>query len=69
MTWNEAVQLSEQITSSPDAGNWHAQVMAVEHGYSVAVRQHNTHTFYFVASLHAFRDLCNQLMPSQATQR
>ena len=62
MTWDNATQLTEQIAMSPDAGNWHAQVMAVEQGYAVAMRQHNTHTFYFVSSLHEFRNLCDHLM-------
>lgn len=63
MTWEDAIQLTEQIASSPDAGNWHAQVMAAAQGYTVAMRQHNSPTFYFVTSVKEFRALCDQLMP------
>jgi hypothetical protein len=64
MTWEDAVQLVEQITASADSGNWHAHVAAVEGGYAVAVRQHNTSTSYYVSSLREFIALCDQLMIS-----
>ena len=62
MTWEDAVRLVEQITASADSGNWHAHVAAVEQGYAVAVRQHNTSTSYHVASLQEFIALCDHLM-------
>jgi hypothetical protein len=57
-----AVQLVEQITASADSGNWHAHVAAVEQGYAVAVRQHNTSTSYYVSSFREFIALCDQLL-------
>jgi len=62
MTWQDAVRLVEQITVSADSGNWHAHVAAVEQGYAVAVRQHNTSTSYYVSSLREFIALCDHLM-------
>ena len=62
MTWQDAVRLVEQITASADSGNWHAHVAAVEQGYAVAVRQHNTSTSYYVSSFREFIALCDQLM-------
>jgi hypothetical protein len=62
LTWEDAVRLVEQITASADSGNWHAHVAAVEQGYAVAVRQHNTSTSYYVSSFHEFIALCDQLM-------
>ena len=62
LTWGEAVQLVEQITASTDSGNWHAHAAAVEQGYAVAVRQHNTSTSYYVSSFREFIALCDQLM-------
>ena len=62
ITWEDAVRLVEQITASADSGNWHAHVAAVEQGYAVAVRQHNTSTSYYVSSLREFIALCDQLM-------
>jgi hypothetical protein len=62
LTWRDAVQLVEQITASADSGNWHAHVAAVEQGYTVAVRQHNTSTSYYVSSFREFIALCDQLM-------
>ena len=62
MTWGDAVQLVEQITGSADSGNWHAHVAAVEQGYAVAVRQHNTSTSYYVSSFREFIALCDQLL-------
>jgi hypothetical protein len=62
MTWEDAVQLVEQITASADSGNWHAHVAAIEQGYAVAVRQHNTSTAYYVSSLREFVALCDHLM-------
>jgi len=62
MTWEDAVWLVEQITASADSGNWHAHVAAVEQGYAVAVRQHNTLTSYYVSSLREFIALCDDLM-------
>lgn len=64
MTWEEAATLAEQIVASPDGGNWHAQVTAIGSGpdYTVAVRQHNTHPYYHVASLREFIALCDRLM-------
>ena len=64
ITWEDAVRLVEQITASADSGNWHAHVAAVEQGYAVAVRQHNTSTSYYVSSLREFIALCDQLMIS-----
>jgi hypothetical protein len=61
MTWEDAVRLVEQITASADSGNWHAQVAAVEQGYAVAVRQHNTSTSYYVSSFREFIALCDSL--------
>jgi hypothetical protein len=61
-TWEEAARLAEQIAASPDGGNWHAQVAVVGQGYAVAVRQHNTHTLYYVSSLREFVALCDRLM-------
>jgi hypothetical protein len=62
LTWRDAVQLVEQITASADSGNWHAHVAAIEQGYAVAVRQHNTSTSYYVSSFREFIALCDQLM-------
>ena len=62
LTWGNAVQLTEQITASADSGNWHAHVAAIEQGYAVAVRQHNTSTSYYVSSFREFIALCDQLM-------
>ena len=64
MTWEEAARIAAQIAASPDAGNWHAQVAATgqDQNYTVAVRQHNTHTYYHVASLREFVALCDRLM-------
>jgi hypothetical protein len=62
MMWADAVRLVEQITASADSGNWHAHVAAVEQGYAVAVRQHNTSTSYYVSSFREFIALCDQLM-------
>jgi len=64
MTWEEAASLAEQIAASPDGGNWHAQVTATaqQQDYTVAVRQHNTSTYYHVASLRDFIGLCDRLM-------
>ena len=62
MTWEDAVRLVEQITTSADSGNWHAHVAAVEQGYGVAVRQHNTSTSYYVSSFREFIAVCDQLM-------
>ena len=61
MTWEDAVRLVEQITASADSGNWHAHVAAVEQGYGVAVRQHNTSTSYYVSSFREFIALCDDL--------
>jgi len=61
MTWEDAVRLVEQIDASLDSGNWHAHVEAVEQGYAVAVRQHNTSTSYYLSSLREFVALCDQL--------
>ena len=61
LTWEDAAQLVEQITASADSGNWHAHVAAVEPGYAVAVRQHNTSTSYYVSSFRAFIALCDDL--------
>jgi hypothetical protein len=61
LTWEDAMRLVEQITASADSGNWHAHVTAVEGGYAVAVRQHNTSTSYYVSSFREFIALCNQL--------
>ena len=63
LTWEEAVRLVEQITASADSGNWHAHVTAVEQGYAVAVRQHNTSVSYYVSSFREFIAVCDQLMP------
>ena len=59
----EAARIAAQIAASPD-GSWHAQVAATgqDQGYTVAVRQHNTHTYYHVASLREFVALCDRLM-------
>jgi hypothetical protein len=62
MTWEAAVRLVEQITASADSGNWHAHVAAIEQGYAVVVRQHNTSTSYYVSSLREFIALCDYLM-------
>jgi Ni,Fe-hydrogenase III large subunit len=62
LTWEDAIRLVEQITASADSGNWHAHVTAVEQGYAVAVRQHNTSTSYYVSSFREFIALCDQLM-------
>ena len=62
LIWGDAVQLVEQITASTDSGNWHAHVAAIEQGYAVAVRQHNTSTSYYVSSFREFIALCDQLM-------
>lgn len=64
MTWEQAARMAEQIMASPDGGNWHAQVAATEQDqdYTVAVRYHNTHTYYHVTSLQEFIALCDQLM-------
>ena len=62
LTWGNAVQLVEQITASADSGNWHAHVAAIEQGYAVAVRQHNTSTSYYVSSFRQFIALCDQLL-------
>ena len=62
MTWEGAVRLVEQITASADSGNWHAHVAAVEQGYAVAVRQHNTTTTYYVSSFREFIALCDSLV-------
>jgi pterin-4a-carbinolamine dehydratase len=61
MTWEAAVQLVAQIADSADSGNWHAQVEAVENGYAVAVRQHNTSTLYYLSNFRAFVALCDRL--------
>lgn len=61
MTWEAAAHLVDQIDASADSGNWHAQVEAVAGGYAVAVRQHNTPTAYYVASLREFLVVCNRL--------
>jgi hypothetical protein len=62
MTWEDAVRLVEQITASLDSGNWHAHVVAVEQGYAVAVRQHNTSMSYYVSSFREFIALCDSLL-------
>ena len=64
MTWEKAARVAEQIMASPDGGNWHAQVAATApaQDYTVAVRYHNTHTYYQVTSLQEFIALCDQLM-------
>jgi len=62
MTWEDAVRLVEQITASADSGNWHTHVAAVEQGYAVAVRQHNTSTSYYVSSSREFIALCDHLL-------
>ena len=64
ITWEDAIRLVERITASADSGNWHAHVAAVEQGYAVAVRQHNTSTSYYVSSFREFIALCDQLMIS-----
>jgi hypothetical protein len=64
LTWEDAMRLVEQIAASADSGNWHAHVAAVEEGYAVAVRQHNTPTSYYVSSFREFIALCDQLMIS-----
>ena len=61
LTWEAALQLVEQITASADSGNWHAHVTAVDQGYAVAVRQHNTSTSYYVSSFREFIALCDDL--------
>ena len=61
LTWENAVRLVEQITASADSGNWHAHVTAVELGYAVAVRQHNTSTSHYVSSFREFIALCDSL--------
>jgi hypothetical protein len=61
MTWEDAVRLVEQIMANADSGNWHAHVAAVEQGYAVAVRQHNTSTSYYVSSLREFVTLCDHM--------
>jgi hypothetical protein len=61
LTWEDALQLVEQITASADSGNWHAHVTAVKQGYAVAVRQHNTSTSYYVSSSREFIALCDSL--------
>ena len=61
LTWEDALQLVEQITASADSGNWHAHVTAVDQGYAVAVRQHNTSTSYYVSSFREFIALCDSL--------
>ena len=61
MTREDAVRLVEQITASADSGNWHAHVTAVEQGYAVTVRQHNTSTSYYVSSFREFIALCDDL--------
>ena len=61
MMWEDAVRLVEQIMASADSGNWHAHVAAVEQGYAVAVRQHNTSTSYYVSSLREFVTLCDHM--------
>ena len=61
ITWEDAVRLVEQIAASADSGNWHAHVAAVEQGYGVAVRQHNTSTSYYVSSFREFIALCDSL--------
>ena len=64
MTWEQAARIAEQIAASPDGGNWHAQVAVTgpDQDYTVAVRQHNTHTYYHVSSLGEFIILCDRLM-------
>ena len=64
MTWEQAARIAEQIAASPDGGNWHAQVAVTgpDQDYTVAVRQHNTHTYYHVSSLGEFITLCDWLM-------
>jgi len=64
MTWEQAARIAEQIAASPDGGNWHAQVAVAgpDQAYTVAVRQHNTHTYYYVSSLREFITLCDRLM-------
>jgi hypothetical protein len=64
LMWEDAMRLVEQITASADSGNWHAHVTAVEGGYAVAVRQHNTSTSYYVSSFREFIALCDQLLIS-----
>ena len=66
LTWEDAVQLVEQITASADSGNWHAHVAAVEQGYAVAVRQHNMSTSYYVSSCREFIALCDHLTHQNA---
>jgi hypothetical protein len=61
MTREDAAKLVEQIAASADSGNWHAHVAAVEQGYAVAVRQHNTSTSYYVSSLREFVALCDHM--------
>jgi hypothetical protein len=61
LTWEDAVQLVEQITASADSGNWHAHVAAIDQDYAVAVRQHNTSTSYYVSSFREFIALCDHL--------
>ena len=53
------MRLVEQMTASADSGSWHAHVAAVEQGYAVAVRQHNTSTSYSVPSFREFIALCD----------
>ena len=62
ITWEDAVRLVDQITASADSGNWHAHVAAVEQGYAVAVRQHNTSMSYYVSSFREFIALCDSLL-------
>ena len=64
LTREAAVRLVEQIAASADSGNWHAHVAAVEQGYAVAVRQHNTSTSYYVSGFREFIALCDSLVTS-----
>lgn len=60
LQWDEAARLADQITLCPDGGAWHArvEVTAGGTGYAVAVRLHNTHTWYHVFTMEEFVRVC-----------
>jgi len=60
LQWDEAARLADQITLCPDGGAWHARVESTARGigYAVAVRLHNTSTWYHVFNMEEFQQVC-----------
>ena len=64
MTWEDATQLAERITSSPEAGMLHVGVIVApeNQGHAVVIRHHGRHELHYVQSMDAFKSLCETLL-------